>query len=396
MGPHLELLPEPEIDKVGVRGRRLAQLKATMAQDGIDLCVLTNPVSMRYASDYRAYSGFQSRIPTSALLVSMDGPLVLMGGLDNEGLTGVDEVRPQSPLNVFDSGFDLITVASRFAAEIVAYLSDVGLGATARVGIERTVPTAFEVLSAAGLNITDAEPTLERCRSHKVEGELDLIRYSIAVAELGMAKMEEALREGITENQLWSILHQINVAHDGDWIDGRMLTSGPRSNPWFQEAGHRQIRNGDLVPFDTDMIGPNGYCADISRTFLCGDGPASSEQRELYELARAEIEHNTALLKVGASFRELSDQSYRHSPDIVVNAYPCAWHGVGMTDEYPKIVYPHQWERDGYDGEVSEGLVLSVESYVGRLGGVEGVKLEQMVQVGSQGVVPLSNYPLWD
>ena len=40
--------------------------------------------------------------------------------------------------------------------------------------------------------------------------------------------------------------------------------------------------------------------------------------------------------------------------------------------------------------------MLSVESYVGPDGGVEGVKLEQMVRVTTSGVVPLSTYPLWD
>jgi len=40
--------------------------------------------------------------------------------------------------------------------------------------------------------------------------------------------------------------------------------------------------------------------------------------------------------------------------------------------------------------------VLSVESYVGRLGGTQGVKLEQMVQVTAGGVEALSSYPFWE
>jgi hypothetical protein len=36
-----------------------------------------------------------------------------------------------------------------------------------------------------------------------------------------------------------------------------------------------------------------------------------------------------------------------------------------------------------------------VESYVGRLGGTQGVKLEQMVQVTADGVEALSSYPFW-
>ena len=64
-----------------------------------------------------------------------------------------------------------------------------------------------------------------------------------------------------------------------------------------------------------------------------------------------------------------------------------------MTDEYPKIAYPQDWEWTGYDGELEEGTVLSVESFVGSSNGGEGVKLEQMVQVTTNGATPLSTFP---
>ena len=70
------------------------------------------------------------------------------------------------------------------------------------------------------------------------------------------------------------------------------LSSGPRTNPWFQECSSRAIEAGDLVGFDTDLIGPYGYCADISRTWLCGDGRASAAQADLYRLAREQIAYN--------------------------------------------------------------------------------------------------------
>ena len=221
------------------------------------------------------------------------------------------------------------------------------------------------------------------------------LEYAIAVAEYGMTLMHNALVPGITENQLFALLHQTNIAHDGDWIDGRMLCSGPRTNPWYQEASHRRIETGELVAFDTDMIGPYGYCADISRTWVCGAEP-TPEQRALYHRALDEIEHNTALLRVGASFAELSQATFRHPDEFVANRYACAFHGVGMTDEYPKIPYPQDWEWTGYDGQLEEGVVLAVESYVGSDQGSQGVKLEQMVRVTSGEVEILSSYPLWD
>mgnify|MGYP002529321045 FL=1 len=120
--------------------------------------------------------------------------------------------------------------------------------------------------------------------------------------------MREALEPGLTENQLWAILHETNIAMGGEWIETRLLASGGRTNPWFQECGDKVIRAGELVAFDTDLIGPFGYCADISRTYFCGPGRPSDEQKRIYAMARDQIETNIALLAPGMTFRELAEK----------------------------------------------------------------------------------------
>ena len=393
------MITRPDLDVRAMAAGRLVRLRSTMVADGIDLLVLHNPVSLRYGVEYRCYNTFQAHIPTSYLLVPAEGPVV-MHGANAMDLPLVDEFLPANAVTVFDSGLDQFEVARRFARDVVAGVKGAGLGTGARVGVERLLPSAHAALVEAGIQTVDAEGTVELARSRKSDLEMVALGHAVEVAEHGMAVMEAALIPGMTENGLWSLIHQVNVSHDGDWFDGRMLCSGPRTNPWYQEAGPRAIEAGDLVAFDTDMIGPFGYCADISRTFVCrgldGRREPTPEQRRLYEMARHEVGHNTELLRVGASFRELSAATWRQPDEVWVNRYACAFHGVGMADEYPRIPYPADWERCGYDGEVEDGLVLSVESYVGPDGGAEGVKLEQMVRVTTDGVVPLSTYPLWD
>jgi len=393
------VITRPDLDVRAMAAGRLVRLRSTMVADGIDLLVLHNPVSLRYAVEYRCYNTFQAHIPTSYLLVPAEGPVV-MHGANATDVSLVDEFLPANAVTVFDSGLDQFEVARRFASDVAAGVTGAGLGTGARVGVERLLPSAHAALVEAGIQTVDAEGTVELARSRKSDLEMVALGHAVEVAEHGMAVMEAALVPGMTENGLWSLIHQVNVSHDGDWFDGRMLCSGPRTNPWYQEAGPRAIEAGDLVAFDTDMIGPFGYCADISRTFVCrgldGRREPTHQQRRLYEMARHEVEHNTALLRVGASFRELSAATWCQPDEVWVNRYACAFHGVGMSDEYPRIPYPADWERCGFDGEVEDGLVLSVESYVGPDGGAEGVKLEQMVRVTTDGVVPLSTYPLWD
>ena len=172
-----------------------------------------------------------------------------------------------------------------------------------------------------------------------------------------------------------------------------MLASGPRTNPWLQEVSERVIEKGDLVAFDTDMIGPYGYCADISRTWLCGDDAPHATQRDRYRRAHEEVCRNLELVRPGVSFRELSDRALVQPEEFRAHRYPCLAHGIGMSDEYPKIYYREDWARDGYDGVVEEDMVLCIESFVGSEHGGEGVKLEQMALVTRDGAEVLSDYP---
>jgi len=104
------------------------------------------------------------------------------------------------------------------------------------------------------------------------------MKASLEVCEKGVQLMRNELKAGITEDELWSLLHKTNIEHGGEWIECRMLTSGQRTNPWMQESSNKVIQQGDIVSFDTDMVGLYGYCADISRAFVEGH-KFNSEQK---------------------------------------------------------------------------------------------------------------------
>ena len=87
------------------------------------------------------------------------------------------------------------------------------------------------------------------------------------------------------------------------------------------------------MAFDTDLVGPYGYCADISRTWVC-DARPSDEQRRIYAEAYTHILHDKALLKPGVTFRELTERSRPLGDEFVDGRYSVAMHGVGLCDEY--------------------------------------------------------------
>ena len=173
-----------------------------------------------------------------------------------------------------------------------------------------------------------------------------------------------------------------------------MLASGDRINPWFQEASERRVEAGDLVGFDTDMIGPFGYCADISRTFFCGPGRPTRRQRQLYRHALDEIEHNLTLVRDGVSMDEMRRRAFVQPEEFHAHRYTCIMHGVGMCDEAPRLLYPDDRRSEHYDYILREGMVVCIESFVGSVGELDGIKLEQQVLVTKDGYELLSTYPL--
>ncbi|MEJ7697203.1 MAG: Xaa-Pro peptidase family protein [Candidatus Limnocylindrales bacterium] len=270
--------------------------------------------------------------------------------------------------------------AAVWAAEIADVVTAHG-GGSRRLAVDRINPEGVDALTALGIVLTDGEAVMERARTVKSPDELRAMRRAIAACEAAMRVMEAELRPGMTENDLWAILHAENIRRGGEWIETRLLTSGPRTNPWFQECSARVIEAGDLVAFDTDLIGPYGYCCDISRTWLAGTGRPTDEQRALYAIAQEQIDANTEILRAGRTFRELASSAMTLGPDYLPNRYSNLYHGVGLCDEYPSVPYFEDWDSAGYDGVLEAGTVVSVESYVGRLGGREGVKLEEQVLI---------------
>jgi Xaa-Pro aminopeptidase len=235
---------------------------------------------------------------------------------------------------------------------------------------------------------------MEHARKIKSPGEIALMRHAVEVAERGIAAMREALEPGITENALWAKLHEANIVHGGEWIETRLLSSGPRTNPWMRESSMRRIQEGEIVSFDTDLVGPYGYLCDISRAWICGEVPPTNEQQTLHGLAAEQIAFNMELVRPGMGCREIAEKAWRIPERYLANRYGVIMHGAGLCDEYPSIKHEVDFAERGYDGVLEPGMVLCVESYVGAEGGAQGVKLEEQVLVTEAGWEPLSRFPL--
>lgn len=380
----------PDVNFDALNQYRLQRIRQSLREEQAAMCVLVNPISLRYAVDYRTYGLFQSHIPTTYLFVPVEGPIVIHGVYGPPPLC--DEVREARPISFFDGGTELESTARLFAEDVYKYLLEIG-ASSHKVAVEYVNPSITQALMRKGIEVSDGVVVSESARVIKSAEEIACMKWAIAVAELGIAQVRRALKPGVSEQQLWALLNYTNIANDGDWHEGRMLASGPRTNPWCQEASSRKIESGDLVGFDTDMIGPYGYFADVSRTFFCTPGTPSARQKQLYQLAVKEIEYNLALIQPGVTFRDYQQHTFLPPEEFHQEAYVCSVHGVGMCDEYPKVTQMYRGPNV-YDGTFEAGMVLCVESYMGAAGEQQGVKLEQQVLLTDDGYELLSQYPL--
>ena len=398
--PDLVLVDQLEvgepIDLAAVRGYRLARVREQMAAHRLDACVLLDPVNIRYATGARNMQVFHSRNPARYLFVALSGPVILheFTGCAHlaEGLETIDEIRPAITASYAAAGSEIATVERAWAEQVAALVRE-HCGPRASVGVERVNAGAVLALAEQGLQLADAQAPVERARAVKSAEELKCVRASVRATEVAVERLRTAIRPGLTESELWSVLHQGVIALGGDYIETRLLSSGPRTNPWFQETGDRRMGENELVALDTDVVGCHGYYCDFSRTFHTGPEDPTPQQRELYRVAHEQVHHNLQLLRAGTSFREYSERAWEIPERFVANRYYLSAHGCGMTGEYPYLYHAMDFEDSGYDGVVEPGMTLCVESYIGEEGGSEGVKLEQQVLITEDGQELLSTFP---
>jgi Xaa-Pro dipeptidase len=389
---------EAQIDMVALRAYRLGRVQAELKRRGYAAAVLYDPINIRYATGSRNMAVWTLHNHVRYAFVPADGLPVLFefGGKrfspPAEHLETVGEIRPPQSWTYYYNGEKKAERAIGWADELLDLVRQ-RCGRERRIAFDHLDPVGTHLVEDRGIEVMDGEAVLETARLIKSREEIQCMQVAIAVAEVGMARMRQALKPGMTENALWAILHHANIELGGEWIETRLLSSGGRTNPWMQECGERMIRPGDLVAFDTDLIGPFGYCADISRTYFCGPGRPSEAQKALYRAAFEQIQHNTEIVKPGLPFRQIVEREWP-IPNQYVAARYGLMHGVGMADEYPFLPNIQGLDRlPDHDGVMQPGMTFSVESYIGLEHGAEGVKLEDQIVVTETGVETLSTFP---
>ncbi|MCS3470114.1 Xaa-Pro aminopeptidase [Pseudomonas sp. JUb42] len=380
--------------EVTVRAYRLDRTRQMLARHGMDAAILFDPLNLRYATGCRNMQVWTAHHFSRYVFVPVVGPVVLFdyGGAMHlsDNLETISETRPARSWDYFGSGERSFEHAGAWANEVTDLLYET-CGSGAVLGIDRADMLPSRALERLGVEVRDAKAPLEIAKSIKSPYEVEVIKRSMSVCSDAITFMREHAVPGVTENYLLSLVNQFNIEHGGEYQETRLLVSGQHTNPWFTETSDKVVTAGEMLVFDSDLIGPDGIFTDQTRSFVIGDGHATDRQRHLYSQAHEQLMHNIGLLKPGLEFSDFIDKSWKMHDIYLPNRYAEMVHGIGFGVEFPVVYYPDDAATWQYNGRFEAGMTVCVESYIGKVGAEEGVKLEQPILITEQGPVPLSN-----
>jgi Xaa-Pro aminopeptidase len=225
-------------------------------------------------------------------------------------------------------------------------------------------------------------------RKIKDRGELRSISRAVERAGNAFIETKPYIRKGASELQLAARLEEALKKNGCRTLPFDIIVaSGPNSSMPHARPTDNRIKPGDLVVIDWGGES-DGYCSDMTRTFLMGGGADSSKKKEIYNIVLEANKKATGSVRDGAHARTV-DKTAR---EVIKNAGYGEYfghgtgHGVGLdVHELPRI------SRLGRE-TVKHGMVFTIEPGI-YLPGTGGVRIEDMVVAGKDGCRVLTDLP---
>ena len=337
---------------------RLERLRESLLKKGIDGFVVTNLINVRYLSGFRGTAG--------SILVTKGKSIFITDFRYREEVErefGGPAHRRIAWEIVIEKGNRLKTI--RGLAR--------GLGIRT-LGFEATLPyESFRGLSRSGARLRPLRELVEGLRAVKDDAELALIRKAVSRAETAFLEVKPLIRPGRREREIARMLEEKLKRGGCDCIPFDIIVaSGENSAMPHAKVTDRKLTPGDLVVIDWGGEA-NGYCSDMTRTFLMGGGDPT-KKREIYRAVLAANRKAVASVMPGVREREVDGIARRTIGETGYGRYfgHGTGHGVGLeVHELPRITWT------GKD-TIREGMVFTMEPGI-YLPGLGGVRIEDMV-----------------
>lgn len=254
---------------------------------------------------------------------------------------------------------------------------------------------AAEAFKDVGIKCVDGKQTMFEARKIKNKDEIECIRIACANADAAFADIVDAIRPGVKECELVGVGMKRLYTEGTDEAMEFVCAAGQRTNPLHIDYTDTMVQPGDLIVIDINGNSWQGYKSCYYRTFCCGK--ATAEQAELYEECRNMMYTAINGIKAGNTTWDIVKRwpdspkywGYERWDQVMGMALG---HGIGIPlHEIPFFNYLMSKDNPV---KLEEGMVLAVETWTGKRGGKDGVRLEEDVVVTKDGYEVLTRWPV--
>jgi Xaa-Pro aminopeptidase len=226
---------------------------------------------------------------------------------------------------------------------------------------------------------------VETLRERKDDDELRRIQEAVETAEHALGLTISQVRVGMTELEVAGLLEAALRKSGSDGFPfPSIVASGPNAALPHARPTSRALSRGDLLLLDFGAR-VDGYCSDITRTFVLG--PATAEQKEVHDVVRLANERAVRAVRPGMSGRDADGVARGYIQDRGFGELfgHSLGHGIGLeVHEAPRLAKTAETP-------LVEGAVVTVEPGIYRPGW-GGVRIEDDVHLGAGGAQVLTRF----
>jgi len=264
-----------------------------------------------------------------------------------------------------------------------------GLVETERLPVGASAELPKPVSSGNGhgdVEQTDLGSVLRQLRRQKEPDEIELLRECMRAGDVGQARLQEVVRPGISEFEIYLEVQRAALAAAGR--PGLVYGDFRATNGNLPKAGGLPtdyvLQEGDLFILDYSVV-LDGYRSDFTNTLSVGI--PSDRAQELFGYCQAGMAAAEKVLKAGAACRDVHAAAASAYPEQGKSAgfTHHAGHGIGLAHPEPPILVPES------DETLLAGDVVTLEpgAYVE---GVGGMRIEHNYLITEDGYERLSNH----
>ncbi len=346
---------------------RLTKLRAALPEQEIDAILVSQPENRRYLSGFTGSAGW--------LVITAERAVI---ATDFRYYEQVGREAPE---------FELVKITGRVSDLLPQFLADLGIR---RLGFESQHLTVEQLntLSKAteGVEWLPLEDTVEKIRAIKDNDEMEALRRSAALNDDAFAHLLDVIEPGMTEREAaWRIEAYMRSHGASKVAFDLIVAAGPNGALPHAQPGDQAIQPGAPVVVDIGCV-LDGYCSDMTRTFCLGE--PSSRYLEVWNLVLQAQEAAEAVLRVGTTGVE-ADAAAR---DLIAEAGYGDYFGHGLGHGVGLAVHERPGASRLSEDTFVAGMSLTVEPGI-YLPGEFGVRIEDLVIIGEDGIEILTNTP---